>query len=86
MNKSDYVRSHGQTRQHSCHWPGCGKQVPIAMWVCRQHWFMLPKYLRERIWETYMPEQEISMDLSEEYLAAAQAVKEWVAQHMEGSS
>jgi len=30
--KADYVRSQGQTRNHHCHWPGCDKQVPPAMW------------------------------------------------------
>jgi len=37
--KADYVRSQGQTRNHHCHWPGCDKQVPPAMWGCKGHWY-----------------------------------------------
>ncbi len=78
MNKADYVRSQGQTRNHSCHWPGCPKQVPPAMWGCREHWYKIPKDLRDRIWSTYRPGQEIDMNPSTAYLAAANAVQEWI--------
>ena len=30
-SKADYVRSAKQTRRHTCHWPGCRRQVPPAM-------------------------------------------------------
>lgn len=79
MNKYDYVRQQGQTRQHHCHWPGCEKQVPPAMWGCREHWFRLPKYLRDRIWRAYRPGQEKTMTPSGEYVEAARAVQEWIA-------
>lgn len=78
--KADYVRSQGQTRDHECHWPGCPIQVPPAMWGCRRHWFRLPKVLRARIWATYLPGQERTMSPSREYVAAARAVQEWIAQ------
>jgi hypothetical protein len=44
-----------------CHWPGCERQVPPAMWGCKPHWFKLPKQLRDRIWATYEIGQEVSM-------------------------
>ena len=78
MNKADYVQTQKQTRKHHCHWPGCEKQVPPAMWGCKQHWFKLPKNLRDWIWRTYMPGQEVSMTPSAEYLEAADAVQEWI--------
>ena len=78
-DKREYVKSQTQTRAHVCHWSGCGKQVPPAMWGCKAHWFALPKSLRDRIWATYRPGQEISMTPSAEYLAAAQAVQDWIA-------
>ena len=52
-DKRAYVKSQPQTREHTCHWPGCKKQVPPAMWGCKKHWFMLPKHLRDRIWAAY---------------------------------
>jgi hypothetical protein len=63
---------------HTCHWPGCGKAVPPAMWGCKVHWFTLPNRLRDRIWATYRPGQEIDKRPSEMYLDAAQAVRRWI--------
>lgn len=77
--KADYVRNQSQTRDHHCHWPGCDKQVPPAMWGCKAHWFRLPRALRNKIWATYQPGQETDMTPSESYLAAAREVQEWIA-------
>ena len=79
MNKAEYVTSQGQTRGHVCHWPGCGKQVPPAMWGCRPHWFALPRVLRDRIWDSYRPGQEKDLRVSENYFEAAKAVQDWIA-------
>ena len=48
------------------------------MWGCRAHWFKLPKPLRDRIWATYDPGQEIDGSPTEAYLDAAEAVQEWI--------
>jgi hypothetical protein len=66
--------------RHTCHWPGCETVVPPAMWGCRQHWFTLPKALRDRIWATYRPGQECTKDPSDAYLRAAIGVQEWIRQ------
>lgn len=79
--KVAHVLSQPQTRRHGCHWPGCDKQVPPAMWGCKPHWFKLPKRLRDRIWLTYAIAQEMDMSPSEDYLAAAQDVQDWIAAH-----
>lgn len=63
---------------HTCHWPGCGLAVPPHMWGCRSHWFTIPKYLRDKIWATYRPGQEITKTPSAEYIAAATEVQEWI--------
>lgn len=78
MSKADYIRSQGQTRKHGCHWPGCERQVPPAMWGCKPHWYALPAILRAHIWATYEPGQEVAMTPSEDYLNAAQAVEDWI--------
>jgi hypothetical protein len=64
---------------HTCHWPGCNVEVPPAMWGCKSHWFKLPKPLRNRIWATYVPGQEITKTPDRSYLDAAKAVQEWIA-------
>ena len=76
--KRRYVERQKQTRSHECHWPGCTKQVPPAMWGCRPHWFRLPKELRDRIWAAYVPGQEKTLTPSDEYLEAADAVMRWI--------
>ena len=76
--KVAYVKQQGQTRDHHCHWPGCGKQVPPAMWGCKEHWFKLPKRLRDRIWAAFRPGQEVNRTPSREYLDAAIEVREWI--------
>lgn len=80
-SKAAYVRRQGQSRNHTCHWPGCQRQVPPAMWGCKPHWFKLPKHLRDRIWDTYEIGQERSMTPSDDYLDAALAVQVWIDEH-----
>ena len=64
---------------HTCHWPGCELEVPPKMWGCKKHWFMLPKPLRDEIWATYRPGQEITKTPSPDYLVAARKVRDWIA-------
>lgn len=63
---------------HHCHWPRCPKAVPPAMWGCREHWYKLPKHLRDLIWATYRPGQEISKTPSRAYVLVAKKVQEWI--------
>ena len=79
--KADYVRLQPQTRKHHCHWPGCAMQVPPAMWGCSSHWYRLPAALRNLIWHTYRPGQEVTMTPSDAYVRAAAKVQAWIAEH-----
>jgi len=83
MSKAEYVRRQGQTRNHTCHWTGCERQVPPAMWGCKEHWFKLPKPLRDAIWQAYVPGQEITGTPSTKYIATALLVREWIAGKIE---
>lgn len=65
---------------HKCHWPGCPKAVPPAMWGCKNHWFALPLALRRRVWGAYRPGQEIDKRPSEAYLEVARDVQAWIAE------
>lgn len=78
-DKVAHVRRAGQTRNHECHWPGCTKQVPPAMWGCKAHWFKLPQALRNKIWAAYRPGQETDQRPSHAYLEAAREVQAWIA-------
>jgi hypothetical protein len=76
-----HVRNAGQTRNHTCHWPGCEVRVPPAKWGCPDHWYRLPKRLRVALWHVYVPGQEITLSPSETYLAIAREIQDWIAEH-----
>lgn len=78
-SKAAYVKSQGQTRSHHCHWTGCTRQVPPAMWGCRTHWFQLPAAIRNRIWASFKPGQEVNGTPSRAYVEAAREAQEWIA-------
>jgi hypothetical protein len=77
-DKVEYVRGQRQTRKHHCHWPGCDRQVPPALWGCLPHWRKLPKDLQREIWRTFQPGQERTMTPSRAYVAAAEKVRAWI--------
>jgi hypothetical protein len=56
---------------HECHAIGCTACVPAGMFMCKRHWFSLPKPLRDRIWATYRPGQEDDKQPTKEYCEAA---------------
>lgn len=65
---------------HTCHATDCATPVPPAMFMCRRHWFSLPKHLRDRIWATYRAGQEDDWEPSKEYLETAKEAVIWLAQ------
>lgn len=69
---------------HTCHWPGCVREVPPKLWGCKPHWFRLPKPIRDEIWRTYVPGQEISKTPSRAYIAAAQRARKWIEDQQRG--
>jgi len=85
-DKAAHVRAARQTRRHTCHWPGCPKQVPPAMWGCSPHWFKLPPHLRSRIWAAYRPGQEEDLKVSAAYLAVALDVQRWIVAYLKNES
>lgn len=50
------------------------------MFMCRRHWFTLPKSLRDRIWDTYRPGQCDDMNPSQDYCIAAKACVIFIAE------
>jgi hypothetical protein len=77
-DKVKYVLRAQQTRMHRCHWPGCVKQVPPAYWGCRQHWYKLPKGLRDKVWKTYRPGQENDLRVSDAYIEVSKEIQSWI--------
>jgi hypothetical protein len=65
---------------HTCHARGCAKSVPPRMLMCPQDWARVPRQLQAAVWATYRPGQEITKDPSPEYLEAATAAVNAVAE------
>jgi hypothetical protein len=65
---------------HRCHAIGCELEVPPNLLLCRRHWFMVPKPLRKEVWRLYRPGQEVSKTPTPEYLVAAKAAIDAVAE------
>lgn len=63
---------------HRCHATGCDRAVPPRMFMCKPHWFRLPKGLRDEIWRHYRPGQERMRNPSRAYLKAARRAVEWL--------
>lgn len=78
-DKREYVRrAPNHDLSHHCHWPGCRAQVKPAVWGCRRHWMMLPKYLRDKIWLAFRPGQEVTKTPSRAYIEVAREVQDWI--------
>lgn len=65
---------------HTCHATGCKARVPPEMFMCRRHWFMLPRPIRNRIWAAYRPGQCDDWQISHEYAEAARDAVRFVAE------
>ena len=63
---------------HTCHAKDCSRKVPPKMLMCRRHWFMVDKPLRDKVWETYEAGQEVLKNPTYAYLLAATAAVECV--------
>lgn len=66
--------------EHTCHARGCKAPVPPARLMCLRHWRMVPKNLQRAVWATYELGQELTKDPSLEYLEAATAAVNAVAE------
>ncbi len=55
--------------RHTCHAHGCEVAVPPKMFMCKRHWYSLPKNLRDAIWNEYTPGQERTKKPTARYMA-----------------
>jgi hypothetical protein len=66
--------------EHTCHAKKCKAVVPPSMLMCRGHWRMVPKGLQQKVWDEYVPGQEITKTPTMSYLHAARAAIDYVAE------
>jgi hypothetical protein len=48
-----------------CPVPGCHDQIDASRLMCRRHWYLVPKQIRDRVWATWRSGQGA---LSKEHL------------------
>lgn len=62
-----------------CEADNCEKQVPTNMLMCKRHWFMVPKDLRDRVWAGYRrgmdAEYDVAVLAAQDAVAAKEAVR-----------
>jgi hypothetical protein len=58
---------------HTCHAVACEQYIPPTMLMCRQHWFMVPLSLRNKVWAAYRDGQCDTLDPSSAYCKTAKA-------------
>lgn len=68
--------------EHLCHAENCKTPVPRRMFMCRKHWFMVPKSMQDAVWAAYTPGQErngfLTEEAAEKYLDATRAARRYV--------
>lgn len=60
---------------HECPAPDCERAVPRHMLACRQHWFSIPKRLRDAVWRAYNGPGPGSPEHAKAVLAAVESLK-----------
>ncbi len=58
---------------HTCHARGCNVAIPPKLFMCKHHWYSVPKLLRDAVWAAYRPGQEVRKNPTVAYLDAADA-------------
>ena len=66
--------------EHHCHAIGCSISTPPEMFMCKRHWFMLSKSIRDRVWATYRHGQCDDRRPSEDYCRVAMDALRFIAQ------
>lgn len=64
---------------HTCHARGCDVPVPPKMFMCRAHWYSLPKSMRDAVWAEYRTGQEVRKDPTDAYLIVTRECIDWLA-------
>jgi hypothetical protein len=59
---------------HRCRAVACAVEVEPHLLMCKRHWFMVPKPLRQRVWQTYRAGDYL--DAAKAAIAAIAAVEE----------
>lgn len=62
---------------HTCHWPGCQKEVPEQDWGCERHWMLVPAEYKIRLIKLYRKGQVIDKSPSDEYVDVAVELHHW---------
>jgi hypothetical protein len=65
--------------KHVCHVPGCMTPVKPDKLMCRADWALVPDLMRQAVYATYRPGQEVTKSPSREYVRVALEACRYVA-------
>lgn len=70
--------------RHYCHanrLSGCMVEIEPELFMCRRHWYMLPKWMRDAIWCAYQPGRERRrVRPNKEYLQITDRAERYIAE------
>lgn len=68
-----------QDNTRECPIDGCGNRHSRSKLMCKEHWYKVPKELRDQVWSTYRNDGVFSEEYMEARDAAIGAVEERLA-------
>lgn len=69
-------RPHVPPLTHECPYPECRERIPLRLFACRDHWYALPREIRDDVWSAYRRHGVGSAELAH---AHDEARKAWSA-------
>jgi hypothetical protein len=67
---------------HHCHWPGCKVETRnINQWACDDHWVILPRHIKDALWETYVTKGYSNKDMRVEYIEVFRLAHDWALRY-----
>ena len=71
---------------HTCHADNCQKNIAPKLFMCLQHWKMVPKDMQNNVWNNYRQGQENDKRPTIAYLKATRLARCFVAFKEKGYS
>lgn len=75
MRRSGQPRRRRHGIYHGCPIKGCPADIPSRLLMCRDHWYLVPRELRDEVWRTHREHGVLSAEYSAARDAAIAAVE-----------
>lgn len=55
----------------TCHATACKQPIATDRFMCVKHWYMLPRYMRLKLWDAFKPGEVDDLDPNRKYCEVA---------------